>query len=71
MACSVSTINVVMSKKIAQLTKVIYYLNTKNEDSQMQLNALADNHDEELEEITIKDEQIIQALKLEVIKLFT
>ena len=30
-----------MAKKIAQLTKVIYYLNTKNED-----------HDDELEDIT-------------------
>jgi hypothetical protein len=30
-----------MSKKIAQLTKVIYHLNTKNEDHEYEIQALA------------------------------
>ncbi len=33
-----------MSKKIAQLTKVIYYLNTKNEDQSDELETLTLNY---------------------------
>jgi hypothetical protein len=33
-----------MSKKIAQLTKVIYHLNTRNEDNQSELDAVVANH---------------------------
>ena len=40
-----------MSKKIAQLTKVIYHLNTKNDDHEFQLNSLADAYESEIEDV--------------------
>ena len=40
-----------MSKKIAQLTKVIYHLNTKNEDHQAELSAITASHENEVEAI--------------------
>lgn len=41
-----------MSRKIAQLTKVIYTLNTKNEDSDAKLKFLTQKHQEELENLS-------------------
>ncbi|KAJ3206831.1 hypothetical protein HDU82_004285, partial [Entophlyctis luteolus] len=43
-----------MSKKIAQLTKVIYYLNTKNEDRNAEIQSLAEAYEDELNE-AVKD----------------
>ncbi|MGB1595340.1 MAG: hypothetical protein ACPIOQ_21440, partial [Promethearchaeia archaeon] len=43
-----------MSKKIAQLTKVIYHLNSKNEDHQDDLTGLADAYETEIDGI-LKD----------------
>ncbi|KAJ3036628.1 hypothetical protein HDV00_002524 [Rhizophlyctis rosea] len=43
-----------MSKKIAQLTKVIYYLNTKNEDHNVEVQSLAEAYEDEIEDV-IKD----------------
>jgi len=40
-----------MSKKIAMLTKVIYHLNTKNEDHQLELDVITSNHQFEKEQI--------------------
>ena len=40
-----------MSKKIAQLTKVIYHLNTRNEDHQSELDAIAFNHQSEVQQL--------------------
>ena len=40
-----------MSKKIAQLTKVIYHLNTKNEDHQTEIDYINKNHQSELQQI--------------------
>lgn len=40
-----------MSKKIAQLTKVIYHLNTKNEDHQTELENLTANHQLEIQQL--------------------
>lgn len=40
-----------MSKKIAQLTKVIYLLNTKNEDHQAELDAMTASHQSEVQQI--------------------
>lgn len=40
-----------MSKKIAQLTKVIHHLNTKNDDHEFQLQSLVDTYESEIEEI--------------------
>ena len=38
-----------MSKKIAQLTKVIYHLNTKNEEHTDDLGSLADAYETEID----------------------
>jgi hypothetical protein len=43
-----------MSKKIAQLTKVIYHLNSKNEDHQDDLTSLTDAYETEIDQI-LKD----------------
>eukprot|EP00198_Chlamydomonas_reinhardtii_P001640 XP_001690976.1 hypothetical protein CHLREDRAFT_188583 [Chlamydomonas reinhardtii] len=43
-----------MSKKIAQLTKVIYHLNNKNEDNELDLAELAEQYETEIEQI-LKD----------------
>ena len=40
-----------MSKKIAQLTKVIYFLNTKNDDNEFKIKHLVGHYDNEIEEI--------------------
>ena len=40
-----------MSKKIAQLTKVIYQLNTKNDDHTFQLQELSNTYENEIEEV--------------------
>ena len=40
-----------MSKKIAQLTKVIYHLNTKNEDHQTEMDIMAANNQLEIQQI--------------------
>ena len=40
-----------MSKKIAQLTKVIYHLNTKNEDHAMEIAAIHACHKNEIQTI--------------------
>lgn len=40
-----------MSKKIAQLTKVIYHLNTKNEDHQTEVDVMTSNHQMEIQQI--------------------
>ncbi|ORY37894.1 hypothetical protein BCR33DRAFT_769488 [Rhizoclosmatium globosum] len=42
-----------MSKKIAQLTKVIYYLNTKNEDHNVEIQSLIDAYEDELTEVLL------------------
>ncbi|KAI9090436.1 hypothetical protein DFS34DRAFT_672258 [Phlyctochytrium arcticum] len=40
-----------LSKKIAQLTKVIYYLNTKNEDHATEVQSLAEAYEDEISEV--------------------
>uniref|UniRef100_A0A061RSN0 Protein FAM184A/B N-terminal domain-containing protein n=1 Tax=Tetraselmis sp. GSL018 TaxID=582737 RepID=A0A061RSN0_9CHLO len=40
-----------MSKKIAQLTKVIYHLNNKNEDHEMDLAEMSDQYESEIETV--------------------
>jgi len=40
-----------MSKKIAQLTKVIYHLNTKNEDHSAEIDHLVSTHQLEIQQI--------------------
>lgn len=43
-----------MSKKIAQLTKVIFHLNTKNDDHEFQLKTMADNYETEIQEVCLR-----------------
>ena len=45
-----------MSKKIAQLTKVIYHLNTRNEDHQSEIDTLNQAHQYEIAQV-IRDAQ--------------
>jgi hypothetical protein len=40
-----------MSKKIAQLTKVIYHLNTRNEDNHAEMDALSAFHQSEMQQV--------------------
>ncbi|GAA6101926.1 protein FAM184A isoform X2 [Tachysurus ichikawai] len=50
-----------MSKKIAQLTKVIYALNTKNDEHEEAIRSLKDTHDDELEHVLSETrEKILQ-----------
>ncbi|XP_053520869.1 protein FAM184A isoform X2 [Artibeus jamaicensis] len=50
-----------MSKKIAQLTKVIYALNTKNDEHESAIRALKDAHEEEIQQILAETrEKILQ-----------
>jgi len=44
-----------MCKKIAQLTKVIYYLNSKDEDQQEQIESLKSLYEEEIENVNSDD----------------
>ncbi|CAN0408523.1 unnamed protein product [Discosporangium mesarthrocarpum] len=53
-----------MSKKIAQLTKVIYHLNTKNEDHQARaIDASPSNHKKEMQDILKDAATKIQSFK--------
>ena len=54
MADNYSEIHNRMSKKIAQLTKVIYHLHTKNEENKSYVQALNNAHDKEIDNI-LKD----------------
>jgi hypothetical protein len=40
-----------MSKKIAQLTKVIYHLNTNNEDHSLEMDMLRTQHQSEMQQL--------------------
>ena len=42
-----------LSKKIAQLTKVIYSLNTKNDDLEVDLEAMKVSYEEKLQKLSI------------------
>lgn len=52
-----------MSKKIAQLTKVIYHLNTKNEDHTSEMDELKANHAKEIQSIVTDTQAKISKLK--------
>jgi hypothetical protein len=57
-----------MSKKIAQLTKVIYHLNTRNEDHEANVRALKQGHAAEVEEAVADAARKIQTLMKELEK---
>ncbi|GFO40938.1 protein fam184a-like [Plakobranchus ocellatus] len=52
-----------MSKKIAQLTKVIYALNTKNDENEAIVQKLRDEHEEELQKILAETHQKVAIYK--------
>ncbi|XP_041279829.1 protein FAM184A isoform X2 [Onychostruthus taczanowskii] len=55
-----------MSKKIAQLTKVIYALNTKNDEHEAAVQALKDAHEEEIQQILAETREKILQYKSKV-----
>ncbi|XP_006089279.2 protein FAM184A isoform X3 [Myotis lucifugus] len=55
-----------MSKKIAQLTKVIYALNTKNDEHESAIQALKDAHEEEIQQIFAETREKILQYKSKV-----
>ncbi|XP_054837090.1 protein FAM184A isoform X2 [Eublepharis macularius] len=55
-----------MSKKIAQLTKVIYALNTKNDEHEASIQALKDTHEEEIQQILAETREKILQYKSKV-----
>ncbi|CAL1533031.1 unnamed protein product [Lymnaea stagnalis] len=52
-----------MSKKIAQLTKVIYALNTKNDENDVVLQTLKDQHEEEIQQILADTQKKVSLYK--------
>uniref|UniRef100_A0A8C5FUF2 Protein FAM184A/B N-terminal domain-containing protein n=1 Tax=Gadus morhua TaxID=8049 RepID=A0A8C5FUF2_GADMO len=52
-----------MSKKIAQLTKVIYALNTKNDEHEEEMEALKDSHEDEVQHIVTETRDKIMQFK--------
>nr|XP_012377649.2 protein FAM184A isoform X6 [Dasypus novemcinctus] len=55
-----------MSKKIAQLTKVIYALNTKNDEHESAIQAFKDAHEEEIQQILAETREKILQYKSKV-----
>lgn len=60
-------IHVKMSKKIAQLTKVIYALNSKNDESESLISNLKTQYEEEKEQLILETNNKIQELKAKII----
>ncbi|KAM8808122.1 LOW QUALITY PROTEIN: protein FAM184B [Eudromia elegans] len=56
-------LHVRMCKKIAQLTKVIYALNTKNDEQEANIQALKDAHEEEIQHIRAETRKTILQYK--------
>ncbi|XP_062430600.1 LOW QUALITY PROTEIN: protein FAM184B [Rhea pennata] len=59
-------IQVQMCKKIAQLTKVIYALNTKNDEHEASIQALKDAHEEEIQHILAETRKTVLQYKSKV-----
>ena len=57
-----------MSKKIAQLTKVIFHLHSKNEENGIYQNSLTATHEKEMEQILKEANEIICKQKNEISK---
>lgn len=52
-----------MSKKIAQLTKVIFHLHSKNEENNLYASALTNAYEKEIEQILADSNEIIKKQK--------
>ena len=48
-----------LSKKIAQLTKVIYSLNTKNDDLEFDMENMRHGYEDKLEKVSLKPRHLI------------
>lgn len=59
-------IHVKMSKKIAQLTKVIYALNSKNDESESMISSLKSQYEEEKERIITETTRKFEELKTKI-----
>ena len=57
-----------MSKKIAQLTKVIFHLHSKNEENGIYQTSLTNCHEKEMEQILKEANEIIMKQKSEIEK---
>ncbi|KAJ3163446.1 hypothetical protein HDU86_000025 [Geranomyces michiganensis] len=55
-----------ISKKIAQLTKVIYYLNTKNEDHTVEIQSLAEAYEDEIQDVILDGRKQIDSARMEL-----
>ncbi|KAI8591508.1 hypothetical protein BDZ88DRAFT_469591 [Geranomyces variabilis] len=55
-----------ISKKIAQLTKVIYYLNTKNEDHAVEIQSLAEAYEDEIQDVILDGRKQIDSARMEL-----
>nr|CAB3244394.1 protein FAM184A-like [Phallusia mammillata] len=66
MGGDVQDMHLKMSKKIAQLTKVIYALNTKNDDNEAAMEALKDAHEEEMQQLLSETAAKIQQYRLKI-----
>jgi len=55
-----------MSKKIAQLTKVVYHLNTRNEDNESVIKVLSTRHENEINELHREATSKIEKMKAEL-----
>jgi transcription initiation factor IIF auxiliary subunit len=60
-----------MSKKIAQLTKVIYFLNTKNEDGTLKIKILQEDFDDELKDTVEEGATVISMILIYIGELQT
>ncbi|ORX84177.1 hypothetical protein BCR32DRAFT_133839 [Anaeromyces robustus] len=63
-----SDIQYKMCKKIAQLTKVVYYLNSKDEDQQEQIESLKSLYEKEIENIINFGNSQIKKLSVDIEK---
>jgi len=56
-------IHLKMSKKIAQLTKVIYTLNTKNDEHETIVSTLKEKHEDEIEKLLASSTSKLHEIK--------
>ena len=52
-----------MCKKISQLTRVIFVLNTKNDENEALIESIVDSYEKEIESLTIESNNILNSMK--------
>ena len=58
-----------MCKKIAQLTRVIFVLNTKNDENDSLIESIIESYEKEIENITKEANQVINTMKRSIEKI--